>query len=387
MSAAAQGGLPGQPESLELGEILVRETRLTPEQLERARLRQLESHERLADVLVEEGLPQRGRGPARARPPAGARRRRGDRPRRDRRRAAPAGADHLREAASRPAPHLGGPRRPARGGRRSARGLAPRRPAPALRRGRDRGRAGARAGDPERDQRRLRPRRRLDRPARRGGRGRPRCPRDGARRRAQGPARVDGRCADHPAGELDAPARREGARERHPHRALRARDPRALPDRRRALRAHEAAAAGAAAGDRLAHQDHGQARHRREAPAPGRPHPPQDRGPRLRRASLDGPRRPRRAPRPASPARHAGAARPLEDRLQRDPAPGARSHHPPPERHLPGHRAHRLGQDGRPSTPLSTRSTGPRRTSSRSRTRSRSRRRAWARSRSTPRST
>ena len=43
-------------ESLDLGEILIRETRLTPEQLERARVRQTESHERLADVLVEEGF-------------------------------------------------------------------------------------------------------------------------------------------------------------------------------------------------------------------------------------------------------------------------------------------------------------------------------------------
>ena len=43
----------GSEGSLELGEILVRETRLTPEQLERARLRQIESNERLADVLVE----------------------------------------------------------------------------------------------------------------------------------------------------------------------------------------------------------------------------------------------------------------------------------------------------------------------------------------------
>ena len=42
--------------SLELGEILVHETRLTPEQLEQARVRQTESHERLADVLVEEGF-------------------------------------------------------------------------------------------------------------------------------------------------------------------------------------------------------------------------------------------------------------------------------------------------------------------------------------------
>jgi general secretion pathway protein E len=43
-------------ETLELGEILIRETRLTPEQLEQARLRQVESHERLSDVLVEEGF-------------------------------------------------------------------------------------------------------------------------------------------------------------------------------------------------------------------------------------------------------------------------------------------------------------------------------------------
>jgi general secretion pathway protein E len=43
-------------ESLELGQILVRETRLSPEQLEQARLRQIESHERLTDVLVGEGF-------------------------------------------------------------------------------------------------------------------------------------------------------------------------------------------------------------------------------------------------------------------------------------------------------------------------------------------
>ena len=51
---ARRGGGHGD-ESLELGQILVRETRLSPEQLERARLRQIESHERLADVLLEEG--------------------------------------------------------------------------------------------------------------------------------------------------------------------------------------------------------------------------------------------------------------------------------------------------------------------------------------------
>lgn len=41
---------------LELGDILVRTTRLEPDQLAAARLRQRESNERLGDVLVEEGL-------------------------------------------------------------------------------------------------------------------------------------------------------------------------------------------------------------------------------------------------------------------------------------------------------------------------------------------
>jgi len=43
-------------ETLELGEILLRTTRLEPRQLEHARQRQIESRERLADILVEEGM-------------------------------------------------------------------------------------------------------------------------------------------------------------------------------------------------------------------------------------------------------------------------------------------------------------------------------------------
>jgi len=42
--------------SLELGEILLRQTRLTAEQLERVRLLQGQKNERLADLLLEEGL-------------------------------------------------------------------------------------------------------------------------------------------------------------------------------------------------------------------------------------------------------------------------------------------------------------------------------------------
>ncbi len=63
--SAAEGGAPASDplpprasrhSELELGDILLRTTRLEPEQLERARARQRESHERLGDVLVEEGL-------------------------------------------------------------------------------------------------------------------------------------------------------------------------------------------------------------------------------------------------------------------------------------------------------------------------------------------
>jgi len=56
MSSAAPREPTPNEGSLELGEILLRETRLTPEQLEQARLRQTGSQERLADVLVEEGF-------------------------------------------------------------------------------------------------------------------------------------------------------------------------------------------------------------------------------------------------------------------------------------------------------------------------------------------
>ncbi len=49
MIAAAEG-------SLDLGEILLRQTRLAPEQLERVRALQAEKNERLADLLLEEGL-------------------------------------------------------------------------------------------------------------------------------------------------------------------------------------------------------------------------------------------------------------------------------------------------------------------------------------------
>lgn len=53
---ASAPGAPRESESLDLGRILVRETRLSPEQLDLARTRQFESKTRLSDVLIEEGF-------------------------------------------------------------------------------------------------------------------------------------------------------------------------------------------------------------------------------------------------------------------------------------------------------------------------------------------
>ncbi len=85
-------------------------------------------------------------------------------------------------------------------------------------------------------QRRLRSRQERGRAA--GGRPRRERPRHrGPRaRRAAGPARVERRSADHPARQLAALPRRQGARQRYPHRAAGARHQRPLPHRRRAAR-------------------------------------------------------------------------------------------------------------------------------------------------------
>ena len=149
----------------------------------------------------------------------------------------------------------------------------------------------------------------------------------------------------------------------HPHRAVRepARGP--LPRRRRAARGAADQARGRAA-DRLAHQGHVAARHRREAPAAGRPHLAAHRRPRGRRARLDDPGGPRRARR-AAPARQAGgpprpatrsAWTPTTQQLDRRADPQA-------ERHPAGHRARPAPARPRRSTPRSTASTTARATS------------------------
>ena len=85
-----------------------------------------------------------------------------------------------------------------------------------------------------------------------------------------------GRRARHQVRQLADLPRGQGEGFRHSHRAVRKGIRRALPRRRRALRHHPPAQARARR-DLLAHQGHGHARHRRKAPAAGRPHQDQDR--------------------------------------------------------------------------------------------------------------
>ena len=152
---------------------------------------------------------------------------------------------------------------------------------------------------------------------------------------------------------------------------------------------YEIAARGAPvhAVDHLAREDHGRAEHRREAPAPGRPHPPQDRrqGHRhARRHRPDG--QGGRAHHHPSARSRIGAARSGRHRLRRrPPAPDGRPD-PPAARHHAGHRARPARARRRRCTPASPRSTRPTSTSSPSRIRSSTSSTASRRWRSTRRS-
>ena len=106
-----------------------------------------------------------------------------------------------------------------------------------------------------------------DRDRRRRRRG-PRGARPDRRRLAREAGR---RGADHPAREPDADVRDSEGRERHPHRAVREGVPRPVPHRRHSLQRH-GAADEVPRRDHVAPEDHGEARHRREAAAAGRPH-------------------------------------------------------------------------------------------------------------------
>ena len=91
----------------------------------------------------------------------------------------------------------------------------------------------------------------------------------GDQRRGAGQAGRGG--AGRPAGQRRADVGHSEGRERHPHRAVRERAARAVPHRRDSLQHHEPADE-VPRRDRVARQDHGEARHRREAAAAGRPH-------------------------------------------------------------------------------------------------------------------
>ena len=118
-------------------------------------------------------------------------------------------------------------------------------------------------------------------------------------------ARVGGRRAGREA--RPRRDRRRGAprRLRHPLRAARERHARALPRRRRGVRLHDRAAPPRLRA-RLADQDHGRARHRREARAAGRPHRPVGRRPPRGPARGDPARGARRVRRDAHPRLAAG---------------------------------------------------------------------------------
>ena len=104
-------------------------------------------------------------------------------------------------------------------------------------------------------------------------------------------------------------------RQRHPHRAVRARDPGALPHRRRAARDH-AAAAQDAGGAHVPHQDSLAAQHRRAARAAGRPPQAQDGQPRHRLPRLDTAGALRREDRDANSRQGQPDARPDQVRLR-----------------------------------------------------------------------
>ena len=174
------------------------------------------------------------------------------------------------------------------------------------------------------------------------GHGRPR----GDQRRGADPA---GRgSAGHQAGQRHPDVGHLEGRQRHPHRALREGIPGPLPHRRHPLQ-HDGAVAQDAGRDHLPHQDSGEAGHRREAPAAGRPH--QD--PLQRQGRQQGHRLPRLVPADAvrredrhAPARQGQAdARHDASRLRAGVAEEARNADPEALGHGAGDRAHRQRQD------------------------------------------
>ena len=172
--------------------------------------------------------------------------------------------------------------------------------------------------------------------------------------------------AGHQAGQRHPDVGHPEGRERHPHRALREGVPGPVPRRRHPLQ-HHVAADEVPRCDHLAHQDHGEARHRREAPAAGRPH--QD--PVRRQRRHQGHRLPRQLPadpvrredRPSSARQGQADARHDAARLRVRVARQVRGGDPEAVGHGPGHGTHRQRQDEHALLVDLRASTRPRRTS------------------------
>ncbi len=167
---------------------------------------------------------------------------------------------------------------------------------------------------------------------------------DARHARDRGPPRIRRRCARHSHDQRapDASLARRGIG--HPRRAVRTGFGGAVPGRRPSAR-RRSAEKGDPCLAHLAHQDHGAARHRGEAPAAGRPHHLARGWQAHRRARLHAAHRSRRArgvaaARQGGRAYHAAAAR-----HERRRAGAIRSPDQPAARHRSGHRPHRLGQD------------------------------------------
>ena len=101
--------------------------------------------------------------------------------------------------------------------------------------------------------------------------GRRRSPRGAAGDQRRCARQAGRRSAGRAAGQRRADVGDSEGRERHPHRALREGAARPLPHRRHSLQHHEPADE-VPRRDLVAHQDHVEARHRGEAAAAGRPH-------------------------------------------------------------------------------------------------------------------
>ncbi len=181
--------------------------------------------------------------------------------------------------------------------------------------------------------------------------------------------------ADHPPRRLDDLRRPQPPRLRHPHRDARQRGGDQVPHRRRPAAGDEADRQGAPLHDHQPHQGHVGARHRREAGAPGRPLPREDRRPLDRLPRVDHALRARRGrghphPRQGEPLEAVRLAAARRAGLRREGAVALPPLHPRALRDGARHRARRARARRRRSTPRSPRSRPRKTRSSRSRTRS-----------------